>query len=117
MQYCSIHGITGVMGFRGQRATAPEPGARAARRYQQPVDGMARLPWQAEASRAAPVENGVFAGHSRAVPGKAQGATRQPPAPHTGHAPIPCPASTRWATAICSDGVAMFADAAYWPPP
>jgi hypothetical protein len=78
---------------------------------------MAGLPWQAEASRAAPVENGVFAGHSHAVPGKAQGATRQPPAPHTGHAPIPCPASTRWATAICSDGVAMFADAAYWPPP
>jgi anti-sigma B factor antagonist len=41
----------------------------------------------------------------------------QPLAPHTGQAPMPWPASTRWATAICWASVAWLADGAYWPPP
>ena len=40
-----------------------------------------------------------------------------PPAPHTGQAPMPWPASTRSATAICSDSLARFAEGAYCPPP
>jgi hypothetical protein len=40
-----------------------------------------------------------------------------PRAPHTGQAPMPWPATTRWATAICWAGVARFADEAYRPPP
>ena len=30
---------------------------------------------------------------------------------------MPWPASTRWATAICWDSLARFAEDAYWPPP
>ena len=40
-----------------------------------------------------------------------------PRAPHTGQAPMPWPATTRWATAICWAGVARLADEAYRPPP
>ena len=40
-----------------------------------------------------------------------------PLAPQTGQAPMPWPASTRWATAICCDSEAPAADEAYWPPP
>ncbi len=37
--------------------------------------------------------------------------------PHTGHAPMPCPASTLLAMAICCDFDAWLAVAAYLVPP
>src|SRR5262249_22163127 len=40
-----------------------------------------------------------------------------PCAPQTGQAPMPWPASTRCATAICCDREAPAAVEEYWPPP
>jgi hypothetical protein len=56
-----------------------------------------------------PAGNPVQAGDARAW--------YYPRAPHTGQAPMPWPARTRWATAICWAGVARLADEAYRPPP
>src|SRR5579871_2961451 len=51
------------------------------------------------------------------VAGQAGDVWGYPLAPQTGQAPMPCPASTRWATEICCDLEAPDAVEEYWPPP
>src|SRR5262249_59419582 len=48
---------------------------------------------------------------------EAAGLGCSPLPPQTGQAPMPWPASTRWATAICCDREAPAAVEAYLPPP
>ena len=46
-----------------------------------------------------------------------RGVGPESPRPHTGHAPLPWPARTFSAMAICWSRVARWADEANWPPP
>ncbi len=114
------HGWTaGLHALLAHRDTGGWPGAAC---------GSAAAAYQRRHARA------VQGGNDRRV-GRRDGATCLPPpagnpvqagdargwyypcAPHTGQAPMPWPARTRWATAICWAAVARFADEAYRPPP